>query len=270
MFTQQDPETLKAVLDVFQTPMFATERASPDEEFRVLCVNTAYETATGLKHGDLQGRRPQDVVPEEEARRVIARYESCLASGRSLRYRETVSLATGSFSWDSTIQPVFTGDARQRILGTALLQGKGATAATATGSRDGAGPGDAGATARAAQDSGSSSMAFDDIRYFSAQAVFQLSQVSNYLEAIARHEGQPTEATGYAQAIVGICRSIDRALSDIRGLAEQECAAAAGRRALPPAANSDRAATGAAGEMSRAPEVANVLQGLSQIVARMG
>lgn len=236
MFTLHDPDALQSVLDVFETPMFAAERATPESRFRILCINKAHERTSGLTNADIRGQSPHDLLPADEAQLVAARYATCADTNAPLRYREVLHLQTGVFSWDTTIQPVFTGDGRQRILGTALQL-------------------------PIEEPRNHADMAFDDIRFFSAQAVFQLTQVSSYLEALASGDGHGQDSVRYAEAIVGICRSIDRALSDIRVLAERECASADG--------GWRQGQARAAANTTTRPEVANLMQGLSEIVARM-
>ncbi|RVV98673.1 hypothetical protein EKE94_07125 [Mesobaculum littorinae] len=195
MFNTEDSDSLATVLNFFQMPMFAVERVAPGAPFRLLCINDAHARISGMDSAAVRGRMISELLGAEDARHVLDRFGRCVATGTAMRYREKLELPTGVKEWDTTIQPVFTNDARERVIGTAIVI--------------------SGQDARP-------SRAWEDVRFFSAQANFQLSQVATYLDAVAQNTKGASTAPGAVAAVSGICRSIERVLSDIRVLADRE------------------------------------------------
>ncbi|SFP69711.1 PAS domain S-box-containing protein [Tranquillimonas alkanivorans] len=196
MMPTESADALRRSLGVFSSPMFAVERDPAKGEFRVICVNDAYERATGLDGKALAGRRPHDLLPEPQAQELCTRYAACLADNRPLRYRETLDLPQGRSRWDTTIQPVERTDGTTLIVGTALpLDGS--------------------------HHSDGTRRALDDILFLGVQAQFQLHRVTSYIESVSPGSGDPVAER--LQAVAGVCRSIASALGDIRDRAERAC-----------------------------------------------
>ncbi|KAF0675442.1 PAS domain S-box protein [Profundibacterium mesophilum] len=205
MFDTLDPDALREEINIFQIPMFAAERRDGDTPFRILGINTAHERISGFKHQDLCGKNLEDILPPEQAKQVAKHYTTCVRSRTSQRYREVLDMSEGSIMWDTTIQPISMHDGRERVLGSAVYL-------------------------RHISRPQGDQLAFEDVQYFSAQAAFQLSQVSTYLDAVDRGKIEPNRMHDSIAALAGICRSIDRALMDIRSVADAQIAKAQVRR----------------------------------------
>lgn len=199
MFDTLDPDALREEIDIFQVPMFAAERRRVDEPFRILGINRAHERISGFRNSELRGRSPDEILPPSQAKQVIGHYTACVETGRSQRYREVLDMSEGSILWDTTIQPITMQCGRQRVLGSAVYL-------------------------RHISRPQGDQLAFEDVQYFSAQAAFQLSQVSTYLDAVENGELEPNHMHDSIAALAGICRSIDRALTDIRSVADAQIA----------------------------------------------
>lgn len=197
MFELDDADLLHEQLNIFQVPMFIAERRGPGEAFRLLAINEAHSRVSGLMMCHVAGRGPEDILPPDQAADVSAKYARCADSQQSLRYREVLDLADGPMLWDTTIQPIPMDSDGQRILGNAVYL-------------------------KRVHSPGGTQLAFEDVQFFSAQAAFQLGQVSTYIDALDRQAGLPDDYRSRLGVVSGICRSIDSALADIRAVAERQ------------------------------------------------
>jgi len=197
MFQSTNPEELRDEIDVFQVPMFAADRHEPGGPFRLMCINKAHERLSGMQHDAVTGRSPFDFLPPEQAKSVTDHYARCADTGKSQRYQEVLDMAEGPIMWDTTLQPISMADGRKRVLGNAVFL-------------------------KHVSKPHGEHIAFEDVQYFSAQAAFQLSQVSAYLDAVECGDLAPSQIHGSIAAVAGICRSIDRALNDIRAVADTQ------------------------------------------------
>ncbi|WP_172960969.1 PAS domain-containing protein [Oceaniglobus roseus] len=193
MFVNEDVEELHGLLNMFQVPMFAAERP-PGGDFRLLTVNRTYQNLTGLAHDAIHGRTVADLLPPEEVALVEQRYSACSDSGAPLSYRERLTILGRTSDWNTTLLPVVTPSGMQRIIGTAVV-------------------------ARMEDRPDGSRRVFDDILYFSTQSQFHLSNVSTHLDRIAEDAEHGFRAVDL-KVLSGLCRAVDRALEDIRSLAE--------------------------------------------------
>jgi PAS domain S-box-containing protein len=97
-----------------------TVRVLPDGDFVYEGLNPAHEALTGLKHSDLVGRRPQDVLPPEIAAKVSAHYRECLEKQAPITYAEALELPGGLRHWETSLAPVRGADgAIELLLGSA-------------------------------------------------------------------------------------------------------------------------------------------------------
>ena len=78
----------------------------PDERFRNLEVNPAFEKAVGIARADLVGKTIQEAMPAEIAGPCIAKYHRCVTSGRMIEEETEMPLPAGLRLHRSTIIPV--------------------------------------------------------------------------------------------------------------------------------------------------------------------
>ena len=81
-------------------------RVEPDGGFRFLASNPSHERATGIPRKVLAGATPEEVLSDENARHVVARYRQCLEAGRPIRYEESLALPAGRVQWRTTLTPI--------------------------------------------------------------------------------------------------------------------------------------------------------------------
>lgn len=196
MFRASDLDALKEEIENFQVPVFLAERSNATEEFRILALNRAHEKASGMLHDTSALMRISDFLPEDQARHVNRKYASAISSGGPLDYREELTLPDGHMTWDTTIRPVETDSGTERILGHAI-----AVKTKRTDIAD--------------------LLAFEDVRYFSAEAAFQLSRVTEMLDAVDNGHADLRDLRTSVGFLAGICRSVDSTLSEVRARATQ-------------------------------------------------
>ncbi|MGC9471997.1 MAG: ATP-binding protein [Bacteroidales bacterium] len=95
---------------------------SPDKEFRYLGLNPAHERISGLKSGEIRGKRPEDLfpdVPRKVIRQIRNHYEECLEKGSSIEYEEMIPIRGKNLWWLSRLTPLKNAGGRvYRIIGT--------------------------------------------------------------------------------------------------------------------------------------------------------
>ncbi|HWH17150.1 MAG TPA: PAS domain-containing protein [Allosphingosinicella sp.] len=77
-----------------------------DGGFTVEEVNPAHEAGVGFKIEDIRGKRIDDILPPDIARRVIETYRKVVDTGAMLQYREVFDLSGEPQHWDTSIVPV--------------------------------------------------------------------------------------------------------------------------------------------------------------------
>lgn len=80
--------------------------ACDDGRFVFEGLNPAHERLSGLRSAAVAGLEPEECLPANLAATMVERCRSCVASGRSERYEETLDLPTGRRDWESSLVPV--------------------------------------------------------------------------------------------------------------------------------------------------------------------
>ncbi|MFD2646307.1 PAS domain-containing protein [Devosia albogilva] len=94
-------------------------RVEPDGSFTAEEINPAHEAGVGFKIDDIRGKRIEDFMPPEAAKKVVDAYRQVIQSGVVLQYREAFELNGGPQYWDTSIVPVRDADGRiGRIIGS--------------------------------------------------------------------------------------------------------------------------------------------------------
>jgi PAS domain S-box-containing protein len=75
-------------------------------DFVVEQTNPTHERAVGMKMDDVRGRRIEDLLPPEAARKVIESYRHVVETGEIHQYREVFDLGGDPRHWDTSIVPL--------------------------------------------------------------------------------------------------------------------------------------------------------------------
>lgn len=106
--------------DVFENAadsLFLLE-VTPDQRFRNLAVNPAFERSTGIPSQLLVGKFIEETVPPQEAAKAIAKYRACVEREEAVDLEEEFDLPSGKKTFFSTLVPKKDGWGRiHRIVG---------------------------------------------------------------------------------------------------------------------------------------------------------
>lgn len=94
-------------------------RVEPDGGFIAEEINPAHEAGVGFRIGEVRGKRIEEFMPPEAARKVIEAYRNVVSTGQVLQYRETFDIKAGPQHWETSIVPVRDPEGRiTRIIGS--------------------------------------------------------------------------------------------------------------------------------------------------------
>lgn len=167
--------------------MFAAQRDASTEPFHLICVNTAHTRATGLDTSQIAGLRPSDILPNDEGRKVEARYESCVTLSDVIHYNEELHLSGRLTHWHTTLMPVKLDCGGDRVIGTALTLGLPVVTDD-----------------------------LSDAEYYAAQVQMRLGQIGQFLRIIQEHPETPQDLRTGAIMMEGLNHSLDHLLQDLR------------------------------------------------------
>ena len=187
MFATPDPEDLSTVLNHFPVPMFAAQRSGKLDPFRILCINTAHSRATGLTMTDVRNKPVHELLTNDDAMQVAARYARCVEARRVINYHETLHLLGRETHWETTLQPIDMPDGIDRVIGTAL-----------------------------SHELHDADTNIDDAEFFALQAQMQLGHVREFLNSFETRPDLPQDARERAMMVNGLTRGLDRLLFDLR------------------------------------------------------
>lgn len=80
------------------------------QDFTYGAVNGRLADALGLAPGDLVGRRPESLLPPEDAAVVRGHYGLCVAERRSIAFELFFEAPAGGRWWQTTLSPLFDGE----------------------------------------------------------------------------------------------------------------------------------------------------------------
>jgi two-component system, cell cycle sensor histidine kinase and response regulator CckA len=95
----------KQVLDNIPECIFVFD-VTPDRRFKFVGLNPAEEKAVGLSNSEVRGRFVEDVLPEEVACKVSARYRQCLDAGTLISYEEELQMPIGLRYFRTNLIPI--------------------------------------------------------------------------------------------------------------------------------------------------------------------
>ena len=193
MFSMIDHQELLTVLDFFDVPMFAAERASRDDDFRMIGVNAAHTATTTLKTATIAGKTPHDILDPDDAEAVAGHYAACADRGESIIYSETLRIAGRTRHWRTTLQPVAMTNGCQRVIGIAM---EAFNEQEVTG--------------------------LTDTSYYAAQAQMKIGQLEAFLAYLEQRDDLPLDARAQAMMVAGLTRSLDAVLTNIQNVTERQ------------------------------------------------
>lgn len=193
MFSLPDKTELMRVLDFFDVPMFAAERASIHEHFRMIGVNAAHTAATSLTTEQIAGKTPHDILGPEDADNVAGHYHACVTGRHTIAYNETLQIHGVTRHWRTTLQSVVMPGGGQRVIGIAMEI-----------------------------HDASQVSALSDTSYYAAQAQMKIGQLEAFLTHLESRDDLPVDARSQAMMVAGLTRSLDAVLADIQSLTSQQ------------------------------------------------
>ena len=191
MFDTLPNAELQALMDQFSVPMFAVGRKSPEDTFRIVCINRAFEEAGQHGRDDMIGLQLDALLPSAEAHEVIRNFDSFARTRRNVRFVEKLTTGSDGAEWDTTLQFSTTPEGYDRLIGTALpvLQGRSSL---------------------------SDRMAFEDIRYYAAMADLHIQNLLTACDLPAASEAEMHRTEMRVPNLHSICRSVQRTVADIK------------------------------------------------------
>ncbi|KNG95127.1 PAS domain-containing protein [Pseudaestuariivita atlantica] len=201
MFQATDLDELRVELDSFKIPVFVAERQTGQRQFHLIGLNEAHERESGMEFGACRGKRVSDLLPDKQAEEVNAHYAEAIARGGPIDYQEVLSKPGGTLTWQTTVCPVTMPGGAERILGHALC-------------------------VRRLERDQADLVAFEDVRYFSTEASFQLSRIGALFDAMEAGQASDCDLRASARFLAGMCRAVDDTLQKVRTTAENRLAAA--------------------------------------------
>ncbi|MWV41877.1 PAS domain S-box protein [Natrialba sp. INN-245] len=81
--------------------------------------NRAHEALTGLSTEAIQGRRPHEILGEEDAATVVTTYRDCVERRETIEYEETLEYPTGTVEWHTKLTPIVEDGSVTQLVGVA-------------------------------------------------------------------------------------------------------------------------------------------------------
>ncbi len=103
--TSEEYERLEAVLRYTPAGIFRVE-VTPDKNFIYISANQKYETMAGQTSESIAGKRPEDIMPVEQAQNIRKYYLQCLDTRKSTIFEEYMDLPIGKRWFQTTIVPL--------------------------------------------------------------------------------------------------------------------------------------------------------------------
>jgi len=171
--------------------MFAVERSDPAAAFRFVFLNDALEGAAPCNRWDIIGKTLAEVMPSDEGDAAARRFKHCIDTREVVRFADTFAFSPEHGLWDTTLQSAVLPDGRERVVATSIQQRTPAQPPKET-------------------------VVLEDIQYFSSMADFQIQNLITMFETYQAKELFEDEAEQRIAKLSGMCRTVQRAVSDIK------------------------------------------------------
>lgn len=110
-------EEYKQVFNGTQDAMFLI-RVEDVKSFRFIRNNETHQETTGITPEAIRDKTPQQLLGEEQGKKVVQNYINCVNTGRPISYEEDLELPGGKKTWSTTLTPVFKNNKIQYIVGS--------------------------------------------------------------------------------------------------------------------------------------------------------
>lgn len=107
-----------AIFENTQDALFLVD-VIDEREFRYRKLNPTHEAMTGLTTERVRGKRPGEILDEENADAVLRRYRSCLEQRSPVSYEETLDLPSGRKVWSTKLTPIIRDGRVVQLVGSA-------------------------------------------------------------------------------------------------------------------------------------------------------
>jgi len=101
-----------------QDGLFIVDVEDGGKTFRVNQVNQAYEVATGVSGGEIQGKTIGKILDERESACIREKYAECVRKRESLEYEEYLTAFESGSWWETRIAPVIVDEEVTQIVGS--------------------------------------------------------------------------------------------------------------------------------------------------------
>jgi diguanylate cyclase (GGDEF)-like protein/PAS domain S-box-containing protein len=102
---QESQARYRQIFDNSQEGLYLVD-VTEDERFRMVEVNPAFERLVGIPREAMVGKFHEEILPEEMAKKVIAKYRRCRAAGTVYEEELELELPAGKLIYFSTLVPV--------------------------------------------------------------------------------------------------------------------------------------------------------------------
>lgn len=117
---QQSEDFLRGIYEGSQNSLFIVD-VSPQGEFYYFGLNEAYSCLTGLSTQDIQGKTPEQVLPQITSALARRQYQNCVDVGRTITYEEYIPFQGKEFWWITRLTPIQDQTGRiYRLVGSSL------------------------------------------------------------------------------------------------------------------------------------------------------
>ena len=185
---------MRGVIDKLDLAIVVVERMADGRGFRICAANTAFGAQAGVDAARLEGSDVADLLPADQAVQLLYRLRKCAGTGLVMTCPELISLPAGDLVREATFIPArrdhLPEDTPPRVLWAGLKLER-----VEHDDRD--------------------RRAFDDVRYYSADAARQIGQVTAALEAIGNSPANQQRLQPAALTLAAICRSAEQSLNRI-------------------------------------------------------
>ena len=182
------------LLQNFAVPMFIVERFTPGGEFVLICCNAEMEKLFGLTRGEILGCSPRNFTRNETAGTLARKFALCVEKGCEMRFRETLDVMGRQQPVDFALKSHKGPAQSERVVGVVTIS-------------------------RPSNRNTAGKLVLDDVKYFSQIAEFQLQNLIWVFESSEDPQLFTEQNRIRVEKLSGMCRSVQRAIADIRNVA---------------------------------------------------